>query len=147
MSETFEKKCGEMKKIFASLPPAQRYETLIQMGRALPPLSPALKTPDRLVSGCQSTLYLSTTLQDGNLFFEASADALISAGLAALLIAIYSGESPFTVLKCPPHFIEELGLSASLSPNRSSGLAHIYLKMKQDALKYLIKIDSIPARQ
>lgn len=138
MNETFLKKCNEIKKNFTTLTTEMRYQLLMDMGRNLPPYPAELKTPDRIVRGCQSILYLNTTSRDGKIFFEAHADALISAGLAALLIAAYSGESAETILKCPPDFISELGIAASLSLNRSNGLAHIHLRMKQDALKSLL---------
>jgi cysteine desulfuration protein SufE len=138
MNETFQKKCGEIKKKFTPLTQEERYHLLMDMGRELPPFPDLLKTPDRIVRGCQSTLYLNTTTQNGKIFFEVHSDALISAGLAALLIAAYSGESAETILKCPPDFIAELGITASLSLNRSNGLAHIHLRMKQEALKSLI---------
>lgn len=126
-----------LKKIFAPLTKEERYAALIEMGRSLPPFPEELKTADRLVKGCQSILYLAARYEDGKLFFQASADALISKGLAALLIAVYSGESPEAILTCPPGFIAELGLAESLSPNRSNGLAQIHLKMKQEAVKAL----------
>jgi cysteine desulfuration protein SufE len=137
MSEIFQKKCAELKKKFAPLSTEERYRALMEMGRSLPFFHPDLKTPDRLVHGCQSLLYLHATGSDGKLFFEAHSDALISAGLAALLIAVYSGESPETILKCPPTFISELGIAATLSPNRSNGLSQIHLRMQQEALKAL----------
>lgn len=138
MSEIFQKKCEGLKKIFAPLSTESRYKTLIEMGKNLPPFPKEWKTPERIVQGCQSTLYLHSHLENGEIFFEAAADALISAGLAALLIAVYSGEAPETILKCPPDFIKELGLAASLSPNRSNGLANIHLRMKQEALNFLL---------
>lgn len=138
MSESFEKKCEEIKKKFAPLSTEKKYQELMEMGRSLPPFPHTLKTSDRLVSGCQSTLYLSTRFENGKCFFEADGDALISKGLAALLIFVYSGETPETILKCPPHFIGEIGIGASLSPNRSNGLAQIHLKMQQDALKIVL---------
>ena len=73
--------------------------------------------------------------------FEAEADALISAGLAALLTQVYSGETPETILKCPPTYLDEIGISASLTPNRANGLYSIHLRMKQEALKLLMKKD------
>lgn len=138
MDHTFEEKCAAIKKILEPLPLEKRYQALMEMGRKLPPYPNELKTPDRLVPGCQSILYINATQKGNQIFFEAHADALISAGLAALLIAVYSGETPETVLKCPPMFIAELGLSASLSPSRSNGLANIHLRMKQEALKNLV---------
>lgn len=140
MNESFDLKINKIKNTFTSLTPEQRYNALIEMGRNLPPYPNEWKTPDRVVRGCQSTLYLNSALENGTLIFTASADALISAGLAALLIAVYSGETPDTILKCPPDFLQELGIVASLSPNRSSGLAHIHLRMKQEALKALVYI-------
>jgi cysteine desulfuration protein SufE len=138
MAHSFQKKCDEIKNIFINQSTQERYQTLIEMGRKLPPLPDALKTTDRIVPGCQSTLYLYTILQDGKLFFQAHADALISAGLAALLVGVYSGETPETILKSPPDFIKELGISSSLSPNRSNGLSSIYFRMKQESVKFMI---------
>lgn len=138
MSETFQKKCLELKKKFTSLSVEARYQELMEMGKNLPPFPHELKTSDHIVQGCQSILYLTLKFEGGKCFFEADADALISKGLAALLIAVYSGESPETILKCPPDFIGELGIGASLSPMRSNGLAQIYLRMKQEALKTFI---------
>lgn len=140
MNESFQKKCDEIKKNFTNLTQEKRYQLLMDMGRNLPPFPHSLKTPDRIVSGCQSILYLNATTNDGKIFFEAHADALISAGLAALLISAYSGETAETILKCPPFFLTELGITTSLSLNRSNGLAHIHLRMKQEALKSLLPV-------
>ncbi len=137
MSESFQKKCEEIKKKFAELSKEARYLKLIEMGRSLKPFDEQYKTPDRIIQGCQSLLYLKTHAENGNLFFEAHADALISSGLAALLIAVYSGESAETILTQAPRFIDELGIGSSLSPNRSNGLSNIYLRIKQEALKAL----------
>lgn len=84
-------------------------------------------------------MYLHSFLRDGKVFFEGESDALISSGLAAILIRTYNGESPETILKCPPDFLEDLGISASLTPNRANGLYSIHLRMKQDALKWLMR--------
>ncbi len=138
MAETFQKKCGEIKNKFASLSADERYSLLMKMGKELPPLPDTEKNLEHLVKGCQSLLYLSVRRENGRIYFNASADALISAGLAALLIAVYSGETAETILKEPPHFLNELGIFASLSPSRSNGLSQIHLRMKQEALKALV---------
>jgi cysteine desulfuration protein SufE len=136
-----EKKREKLKKKFLSLSVEERYHALISLGRELPSLSKEHKIQENIVRGCQSALYLRSYTREGKIFFEASSDALISAGLAALLISIYNGETPETVLKNPPHFLHELGLYASLSPGRSNGLAHIYLRMQQEALRWLKGLD------
>ena len=116
---------------------------IIAMGRELPHLSSSEKLPENIVKGCQSTVYLSSNLVEGQVLFGAESDALISSGLAAILIKVYSGEPPETVLKCPPDYLEELGISASLTPGRANGLYSIHLRMKQDALKlYMRQISS-----
>jgi len=127
-----------IRKAFSSLKtPEERYNFLIDLGRKLPDYPDALKTPENLVPGCQSLLYLATTLRDGKMHFQAHSDALISKGLAALLIWAYDGCSPQDVLKNPPVFLQELGIFASLSPSRSNGLAQIYRRMQQEAVKNL----------
>ena len=91
------------------------------------------------MKGCQSQTYLVSEfvmLEGGvkTLFFRAESDALISAGLAALLIQVYAGESPDTILTCPPVFLQQLRLDKLLTPNRANGLYSMHVKMKQLAL-------------
>jgi cysteine desulfuration protein SufE len=80
-------------------------------------------------------MYLRSFLDGGKMYFEAESDALISFGLAVILMKVYSGESPEVVLTCPPSYLEEIGITASLTPNRANGLYSIHLRMKQDALR------------
>lgn len=134
--KTFFEKQNYIKKCFElCLTSEQKYAKLIELGRTLPPFNPQYKTPEAIVSGCQSVVYLHASIQEGHVFFQAESEALISSGLAYLLIYVYSGETPETILKNPPLFIDEIGISSSLTPGRSNGLASIYLRMKQEALK------------
>ncbi len=131
-------KTEELRKIFISKGSGEeRYLFIIDLGRKLAPYPDRLKTPNLQVPGCQSVLYLSSTFSDSKLFFHAHSDALISAGLAALLIFVYSGQTPADILKTPPLFLKEFGILGSLSPSRSNGLAQIHLRMKKDALIHL----------
>lgn len=133
-------KQNQIKELFLSCSSEEaKYQKLIELGRLLPRLKNADKVPENIVKGCQSTMYLHTYAKDGKVIFEAESDALISSGLAAILLRVYSDETPETILKCPPTFLEELGISASLSPNRANGLYSIHLRMKQEALKILLK--------
>lgn len=111
----------------------ERYQKIIELGRQLK-LKSEFKKPENIVKGCQSIVHLHSYLENNQLFFEAESDALISAGLAAILILVYSGETPETILKCPPTYLNELGITASLSPSRANGLHSIHLRMKQEAL-------------
>ncbi|MES2272829.1 MAG: SufE family protein [Chlamydiota bacterium] len=141
MTDSHQKKIFEIKKnILAHSTPEGRYNAIMEMGRRLPPMAQDQKIPENIVAGCQSILYLNAKLRGGQVFFEASSDALISAGLAAVLIAAYSGETPEAILKCPPTFLTDLGIIGSLSPSRSNGLAQIHLRMKREALKFLVSV-------
>ena len=55
------------------------------------------------------------------------------------LIFVYSNEPPETLLQHPPTFLTDLDLPTALTPARTTGLAHIHLKMKQLALLVVIK--------
>ena len=128
-----------IKKQFSKLSSEEaKYEKIIELGRKNAHLDPLYKNEDTLVHGCQSQMYLHSYMADGKVFFEADSEALISAGLAALLILVYSGQTPETILTCPPTYLEELGISTSLTPSRANGLYGVHLKMKQLALKHLI---------
>lgn len=116
----------------------EKYEKLMLLGKKQKPLPLEGKTENNLVKGCQSQVYLVTTIKEGLVYFETESDALISAGLAALLTFVYSGELPETILKCPPTYLETIGISSSLTQNRANGLYSIHLRMKQEALKKLI---------
>lgn len=144
MFESCLSKQNQMKALFHQCPSEDaKYQKIIELGRQQPPLEARHKTSENIVKGCQSVMYLHSFLKDGATYFEAESEALISLGLAAILIQVYNGESPEVVLKCPPTYLEELGISASLTPNRANGLYSVHLKMKQDALKLLIQKDKL----
>ncbi len=128
----------KIKDLFVGCPdPAAKYEKIIELGRNAPPFPPALMTMDNLVRGCQSQMYLNTTFLEGKIYFQSHSEALISAGLAALLVMVYNEEAPETILGCPPRFLEELAIHQILSPARSNGLASLFLRMKKEALNFL----------
>ena len=140
MSKSFSEKEQNIKALFASCSSSEeRYDALIRLGKEQKPLPSNQKIPENLVPGCQSKIYLHAHSEQGKVFFEAESDALISAGLVALLIRVYSGETPETILKMPPTFLDELRIPASLTPTRAGGLYQIHLKMKQEALRLLLK--------
>lgn len=140
MFDSCKAKQTQIKDLFAQcLTEEAKYQKIIELGRAQPHLDEIYKIPENIVKGCQSTMYLRSYLKGDEVIFEGESDALISSGLAAVLIKVYSGETPETILKCPPDYLEELGLSASLTPSRANGLYSIHLKMKQDALKLLLE--------
>lgn len=129
-----------VKKLFATCATEEdKYERIIELGRSVRQLAEEYRVDGNLVPGCQSLMYMRSYMQGGKVFFEVSSDALISLGLAAIMLKIYNGETPEAILKCPPECIQELGINASLTPGRANGLYSIHLRMKQDALRYLVE--------
>lgn len=139
MYDTCLEKQKNVKEIFAKCPTEEsKYERIIELGRATPQLSEEYQCDENLVRGCQSQMYMQSFYREGKVYFEVRSDALISLGLAAIMLMIYNGENPETILKCPPDCLEQLGISASLTPGRANGLYSIHLRMKRDALRYLV---------
>jgi cysteine desulfuration protein SufE len=99
-----------------------RYEYLIDMGKSLTPLSEKYKTEAYLVKGCQSKVWLHGEIRDGRLFLEADSDAVITKGIIALLIRVFSGQTALDIVNADLYFIEAIGLQSHLSPTRSNGL-------------------------
>lgn len=120
--------------------PEKRYQKLIELGRSLDQLPAHQQTEENLVRGCQSEVFLDAYIQDGKVFFQAASDALISKGLAALLLLAYNGQTPEFILKEKPSFTKTLGIADTLSPGRSNGLASMYLHMQRLSLKFLASI-------
>ena len=75
-----------------------RYEQVIDWGRALPPFPAAWREPSRRVEGCQSQVWLASRLADGRLWLAGASDAAIVQGLVAMLLRIYSGRTPEEIL-------------------------------------------------
>jgi cysteine desulfuration protein SufE len=100
----------------------QRYEYIVDLGRALEDLDEADKIESHLVPGCQSRVWFHADRRDGRLHFRADSDAIIVRGLIALLLRVYSGRRPDEILKTPPTFFEVLELGSHLSGSRANGL-------------------------
>ena len=108
-----------------------KYEYLIELGKALEPFPEELKTEDRLIKGCQSRVWLSSEERDGRLFFAADSDAIITKGIISLLIDVYSGRTREEIAGDDFGFVAEIGLKDNLSPTRANGLVSMIETIKQ----------------
>lgn len=117
-----------------------RYAYIIDLGNALPPIDDSLKTPDRLIEGCQSRVWLDARQSpDGRIHFTADSDAIIVKGIISLLISVLNDHTPDEILNADLHFINDIGLSEHLSPTRSNGLLAMVKQMKMYALAFKAK--------
>lgn len=113
----------------------QKYEYIIELGKDLPKIDELKKTDDRIIEGCQSKVWLDANFDGTNMHYTADSDAIITKGIIGLLIRVFDGESPESIVKNDLHFIKEIGLQEHLSPTRANGLASMVKKMKMEALK------------
>lgn len=101
----------------------ERYQYIIDLGKALPPMDASLHTPERLVKGCQSNVWIEVDSRDGRLQFEVDSDAHIVRGLLALIMAAYQNRTPAEILAFDMEdYFRQLDLERHLSPTRGNGL-------------------------
>jgi cysteine desulfuration protein SufE len=120
----------------------ERYEYLIDLGRSLPPFDEAHKRPEYLIEGCQSKVWLYPAFNNGIITFSAESDALITRGIVALLVRVYSGRTPSEIVDANIYFVEKIGLRENLSPTRANGLLAMMKQMRLYALAYKSKQES-----
>lgn len=116
-----------------------KYNYLIEMGKDMPQIDERYKTNNHLISGCQSRVWLHANLQEGEVYFTADSDAVITKGIVNLLIRVFSGHTPEEILEANTDFIDQIGLKEHLSPTRSNGLVSMVKQMKLYAQVYKLK--------
>lgn len=113
-----------------------RYRHIIELGRQLKPIDELYKTDKYKLSGCQSQVWINAKLEDGKIIFEADSDAAIVKGLIALLIKVYSNQTPDEILSSPPEFVKKIGIDNHLSPTRKNGLGAMMKQIQMYALAF-----------
>ena len=117
-----------------------RYAYIIDLGNSLPPIAEEYKTPQNLIEGCQSRVWLHADMNgDGRVEFTADSDAIIVKGIISMLIEVLSGHAPKEILDADLYFIDRIGLSEHLSPTRSNGLLAMVKQMRFYALAFQAK--------
>ncbi|MCD8185622.1 MAG: SufE family protein [Rikenellaceae bacterium] len=116
-----------------------KYNYLIELAKELPPIEEKHRTDQYLIKGCQSRVWVDAELRDGNMYFTADSDAIITKGIIALLIRVLNGRTPQQVLDTELYFVEKIGLRENLSPTRANGLLGMVKQMRLYALAYQAK--------
>ena len=112
----------------------QKYEYMIDLGKSLPLINHNNKTDDRLIKGCQSKVWLDAQLKNGKINYTADSDAIITKGIMAILLRVFSNQTPDAILSANTDFIDEIGLKEHLSPTRANGLVSMIKQLKIYAL-------------
>ncbi len=117
----------------------QRYEYMIDLGKTLPLIEEKYKNDNFIIKGCQSKVWVHAELENKVVKFTADSDAIITKGIIAILIRVFSNQSPKDIIKANTAFIDKLGLKEHLSPTRANGLVSMIKQIKIYALAYQTK--------
>jgi|TARA_B110000971_G_C19790704_1_gene399655 cysteine desulfuration protein SufE len=117
-----------------------RYQYIIDLGKSLPIIESKFKLDENLIKGCQSKVWLYSELENNMIKYTADSDAILTKGIAALLIRVYSGQKPSDILTAETRFIDEIGLKEHLSPTRANGLVSMIKQIKMYAIAQQTRI-------
>lgn len=123
-----------------------RYRYVIELGRALQPLSEAERVPANKVQGCASQVWIAAHEEkngrEPRLSFTGDSDALIVKGLIAIVFRLFSGKAASDILATDAGaLLDELGLREHLTPQRSNGVASMVKRIKSDAQAALARVN------
>ena len=119
----------------------QRYEYMIELGKSLPLIKEKYKTDDNLIKGCQSKVWVHAEMEDDKVVFTADSDAIITKGIIAILIRVFSNQHPRNIIEADTAFIDEIGLKEHLSPTRANGLVSMIKQLKMYAVAYQTQLN------
>jgi len=116
-----------------------KYNYLIELGKSLPSIDEKYKTDENIIKGCQSRVWLHASFDGDKVSFTGDSDAIITKGIAALLIRVFNEETPAEILNADLGFVDQLGLKEHLSPTRSNGLVSMIKQIRFYALAFQAK--------
>jgi cysteine desulfuration protein SufE len=112
----------------------ERYRYVIELGRGLPLMDMAIKTPATKVIGCASQVWIHSRVEGEHLALQGDSDALIVKGLIAIAFMIFAPLKLSEITQTDAQAIfSRLGLKDHLTPQRSNGLASMVARIKSDA--------------
>jgi len=119
----------------------ERYQYMIDLGKDLPLINAQYKTEDNIIKGCQSKVWVHAELKDDKIDFTADSDAIITKGIIAILIRVFSNQHPKDILEANTDFIDQIGLKEHLSPTRANGLVSMIKQLKLYAIAYQTQLN------
>ncbi|RIA10447.1 cysteine desulfuration protein SufE [Flavobacteriaceae bacterium MAR_2010_72] len=119
----------------------ERYQYMIDLGKTLPLIDEVYKTESNIIKGCQSKVWLHAKMDNDTVAFTADSDAIITKGIIAILIRVFSNQSPKAIIEADTSFIDEIGLKEHLSPTRANGLVSMIKQIKLYALAYQTQLN------
>ncbi|MBJ7879454.1 SufE family protein [Gelidibacter salicanalis] len=119
----------------------ERYQYMIDLGKTLPLIDEQYKTQDNIIKGCQSKVWVHAEMEDDKVVFTADSDAIITKGIIAILIRVFSNQHPKDIIEADTDFIDAIGLKEHLSPTRANGLVSMIKQLKMYAIAYQTQLN------
>ncbi|WP_370390193.1 SufE family protein [uncultured Winogradskyella sp.] len=119
----------------------ERYQYMIDLGKTLPLIDEKYKTDDHIIKGCQSKVWVHAEMDKDKVKFTADSDAIITKGIIAILIRVFSNQSPQDIIEANADFIDKIGLKEHLSPTRANGLVSMIKQLKMYAIAYQTQLN------
>jgi len=119
----------------------ERYQYMIDLGKSLPLIDDQYKTEDYIIKGCQSRVWVHADMKNDKVVFTADSDAIITKGIIAILLRVFSNQSPKDIIEADTTFIDEIGLKEHLSPTRANGLVSMIKQLKMYAIAYQTQLN------
>lgn len=119
----------------------ERYQYMIDLGKTLPLIDEQYKTKEHIIKGCQSKVWVHAEMNNGKVEFTADSDAIITKGIIAILIRVFSNQSPKDIIEANTDFIDKIGLKEHLSPTRANGLVSMIKQLKMYAIAYQTQLN------
>ena len=119
----------------------QRYEHMIELGKTLPLIDKTHKTEENIIKGCQSKVWIHAHLDGDKVKFTADSDAIITKGIIAILIRVFSNQHPRSITDSNIDFIDNIGLKEHLSPTRANGLVSMVKQIKMYAVAFQTQLN------
>ncbi len=114
----------------------ERYRLLIELGRELDEMPPALKTDATLVRGCSASVWVYPTERDGRLHFLADSNAAITKGIVALVLSAVQDKPATEVARMDiAGALGPFDLRNQLSSNRTQGVPNMIALVKAHAAR------------
>ena len=114
----------------------QKYEYLIELWKSIKPIKEENKIDSNLIKGCQSKLWLHAEFSKGKMVYTADSEAIITKGIAAILLRVFSNQTPNDIINSNVDYIDKIGLKEHLSPTRANGLMSLVKQLKYYALAF-----------
>ncbi|OIQ27781.1 MAG: Fe-S metabolism protein SufE [Bacteroidetes bacterium MedPE-SWsnd-G2] len=119
----------------------ERYQYMIDLGKSLPLIKEEFKVDENLIKGCQSKVWVHADLEGDAIAFTADSDAIITKGIIAILLRVFTNQKPQDIIDADTNFIDEIGLKEHLSPTRANGLVSMIKQLKLYAIAYQTQLN------